>query len=612
MIKNYSKFKEDILFENMISESIVYFSPELRKMLGKINSEVSKELLSAEGENIKKDITFIDIDNREGYVTFKTMRNVEKALDKYPISSSTRGIPTSFNKHASDYLYSISCLSWTETRSPVGIGRLVNSILPGKFNSKEIEDFTNKFKMRQTNATEKFEIVEGEDIAYWYNETNYYELSYTLGNSCMRDVDDYYFRIYTENPDVCKMLILLDENEDGEIKLKGRALLWKVSKNDKNLDFEWFLDRQYTINDADVLKFREYAKKEGWAYKTRNTHHDLSQITYKETNHFIGMSVKLGKYKDGYDYGSYPYLDTFRRYDPNSGILYNDDDNSEENQYILDQTDGTYEETTGNREWSEYYNDYVDGDVAVYSEWHGTYLDRNRSVQVLTGSSRYHGWYPEGDEDIVVDGWNNDYINSNDAIYSEHYGYHLLESEVVSAINKLDDNGECDEDAYYVHEDDENFISLDSLRNLNWYEKLNEEFSWDYYHGKISKDLLRKDEKGNWILKILDAEVFKTEESVRGMNYFTELDAKALGLEIDKDDSKIIQREDYEKELIKRDLVKILINKFARLLRKGQLKLDLGDDDQNWYQKMTSKSKSQQFFSSIMKRIDRLDSLSNS
>lgn len=612
MIKNYSKFKEDILFENMISESIVYFSPELRKMLGKINSEVSKELLSAEGENIKKDITFIDIDNREGYVTFKTMRNVEKALDKYPISSSARGIPTSFNKHASDYLYSISCLSWTETRSPVGIGRLVNSILPGKFNSKEIEDFTNKFKMRQTNATEKFEIVEGEDITYWYNETNYYELSYTLGNSCMRDVDDYYFRIYTENPDVCKMLILLDENEDGEIKLKGRALLWKVSKNDKNLDFEWFLDRQYTTNDADVLKFREYAKKEGWAYKTRNTHHDLAQITYKETNYFIGMSVNLGKYKGGYDYGSYPYLDTFRRYDPNSGILYNDDESKEENQYILNQTDGTYEETTGNREWSEYYDDYVDGDVAVYSEWRGTYLDRNRSVQVLTGSYRYHGWYPEGDEDIVVDGWNNDYINSNDAIYSEHYGYHLLESEVVSAINKLDDNGECDEDAYYVHEDDENFISLDSLRNLDWYEKLNEEFSWDYYHSKISKDLLRKDEKGNWILKILDAEVFKTEESVRGMNYFTELDAKALGLEIDKDDSKIIQREDYEKELIKRDLVKILINKFARLLRKGQLKLDLGDDDQNWYQKMTSKSKSQQFSSSIMKRIDRLDSLSNS
>lgn len=611
MIKNYSKFKDYILFENLISESIVYFSPDFRKMLGKINSDVSKELLSAEGENIKKDITFIDIDNREGYVTFKTMRNVEKALDKYPISSTARGIPISFNNHASDYLYSISCNSWTETRSPVGIGRLVNSILPGKFNSKEIEDFTNKFKMRQTNSTEKFEIVEGEDIAYWYNGENYYELSYMLGSSCMRDVDDDYFRIYTENPNVCKMLILLDENEYGEVKLKGRSLLWKISQKNKDLDFEWFLDRQYTINDADVLKFKEYANKEGWAYKTRNTHSDLAYITYKETNHFIRMMVELDKYKGSYDYRSYPYLDTFRRYDPNSGILYNDDDSSEEDQYILNETDGTYNETTVNREWSEYYDEYVDADVAVYSECHGTYLDRNRSVEVQTGSRRYHGWYPEDDEEIVEDGCNNNYIHTNDSIFSEHYGYYLLDSEVVSAIVRLDENGDCVQDSYYIHEDDDDFISLYLLRDLDWYEKLNDEFDWDSYHSKISIDLLRKDKKeGEWILKLLDSEVFKSEESVRGMNYFTELDAKALGLEIDKDDSKIIQREDYEKELIKRDLVKILINRFATLLRKGQLKLDLGDDDQDFYQKMMSRNNSIDIRSSIMKRINRLDSLS--
>lgn len=611
MIKDYEVFKEDLLLEKLLLESIVYFSPDLRKMLNKIDSEVAKELLNSEGQDIKKDITFIDIDNREGYVTFKTMRNVKKGLEKYPKGSSANNLDVKFDNISSDYLYSIDCTSWIETRSPLGIGRLVNSILPGKFDSKEIEDFTNKFKMRQTNSTEKFEIIEGEDIAFWYSSNNYYEESYTLGSSCMREVDDYFFKIYTLNPEVCKMLVLLDEDGDGEMKLLGRALLWKpfYKKSYNNeLEFEWFLDRQYAINDAIILKFREYADKEGWSYKKRNTHSDLNEIVYKGSDYSVKMKLQLQKYKGDYDYGSYPYVDTFRRYDPESGILYNDSDDTKKNQYLLNSTEGEYEETSTGMVWSEYHDEHIEEDSAVYSDPLETWIRRYGAVQVDNGSRRYYGWYPEDSDDITYDGWNEYHIHVDDSIYSEHYGFSLFDSEVVSAIFKLDENGDCDEDSYYVHVDDSDFIPLRDLRGLSWFEEMNDKFNWTDVHQRIDKKLIRSDKNGDWLLKLLNDEVFKSESSIKGMDYFTELDAKALGVEIDKEDSKFLQRSDYEGDLIKRDLVEILIRKFETLLKYDQKSLNL-DIDQDWNQRQKSILKSIKYEQSIKNRISRLRSI---
>lgn len=611
MIKDYEVFKEDLLLEKLLLESIVYFSPDLRKMLNKIDSEVAKELLNSEGQDIKKDITFIDIDNREGYVTFKTMRNVKKGLEKYPKGSSANNLDVIFDREASDYLYNRDCISWSETRSPLGVGRLVNSILPGKFDSKQIEDFTNKFKMRQTKPTEEFRIVEGKDIAFWYSCVNYYEQSYTLGSSCMREVDDYFFDIYTFNPEVCKMLVLLDEDDDGEMKLLGRALLWKPfhkKSSGKELEFEWFLDRQYAINDAIILKLREYADKEGWAYKTRNTHSDFEEVTYKGSTYLVKMKVQLGKYRGDWYYRSYPYVDTFRRYDPESGILYNDSDDTKKNQYLLNSTEGEFEETYTGMVWSEYHDEHIEEDSAVYSDPLETWIRRDSAVQVDNGSRRYYGWYPEDSDDITYDGWNEYYLHTDDSIYSEHYGFSLLDSEVVSAIVKLDENGDCDEDPYYVHEDDTNFIPLRDLEGLSWFEEMNDKFNWTDVHQRIDKKLIRSDKNGDWLLKLLDAEVFKSESSIKGMNYFTELDAKALGLEIDKEDSKFLQRGDYERDLIKRDLVEILIRKFETLLKYDQKSLNL-DIEQGWEQRQRSILKSIKYEQDIKNRIYRLRSI---
>jgi hypothetical protein len=613
MIKDYKVFKGDLLIEKLLLESIIYFSPDLRKMLNRIDSEVAKELLNSEGQDIKKDITFIDIDNREGYVTFKTMRNVKKQLDKYPKGSSANSLDISFDNTVSDYLYNKTCLSWSETRSPLGVGRLINSILPGKFDSKQIEDFTNKFKMRQTKSTEEFRIVEGDDIAFWYSSQNYYEESYTLGSSCMREKDDHYFRIYTLNPEVCKMLVLLDEDDEGEMKLKGRALLWKpkdkrIYPGGSELDFEWFLDRQYAINDAEILKFREYADKEGCPYKTRNTHSDLDEITYKGIVYSIKMSVKLGKYKGDYDYRSYPFVDTFRRYDPNSGILYNDSDSGIKEQYLLNSTDGDYEETTSGNVWSNYHEEDIEEDSAVWSDSEDSYIRRDSAVHIDNGSRINYGWYPEYSDDLSYDGWNGNYIHMEDSIYSDHYSYSLLDSEVVSAIVKLDDNGDCDDDPYYVHEDDVNFISLNELSGLSWYKEMNDKFNWTDVHQRIDKKLLRTDKDGDWSLKLLDVKVFRTESPLKGMAYLSELDAIAFGLEIDRNDSKILGREDYESDLISRSLVEILIRKFETLLKYDQKSLNL-DIEQEWDHRQKSILKSIKYEQDIKNRISRLRSI---
>ena len=379
-------------------------------------------------------------------------------------------------------------------------------------------------------------------------------------------------------------------------------------KYGSELDFEWFLDRQYAINDAEILKFREYADKEGWSYKTRNTHSDLDEITYKGIVYSIKMSVKLGKYKGDYDYRSYPFVDTFRRYDPNSGILYNDSDSGIKEQYLLNSTDGDYEETTSGNVWSNYHEEDIEEDSAVWSDSEDSYIRRDSAVLIENGTLRNYGWYPEYSDYVSYDGWNENHIHVDDSIYSDHYGYSLLDSEAVSAIVKLDDNGDCDEDAYIVHENDINFIPLRDFKGLSWFEEMNDKFNWTDVHQKIDKKLLRVNKDGDWSLKLLDVKVFRTESSLKGMTYLSELDAIAFGLEIDRNDSKILEREDYENDLINRSLVEILIRKFETLLKYDQKSLNL-DIEQEWDHRQKSILKSIKYEQDIKNRISRLRSI---
>jgi hypothetical protein len=223
---------------------------------------------------------------------------------------------------------------WNKGRQEVKIGKAIRALLKTAkvdFLDKDIEEFVNSFKSTIDILNDKFsyfEVVSGDDIAYWYKSERYERLIGTLGSSCMRNVNSRYFEIYTMNPEVCSLIILKSQNDPQ--KITARALLWTLKSGDK------FVDRVYTNDDSDVNLFHEYSKMMGWYSK----YHNNSIESVKAFNPNGEIEEDLDgtiTIKPGY-YNSYPYMDTFKKFTPR-GILsiYNGD-------YTLEQTNGRLED----------------------------------------------------------------------------------------------------------------------------------------------------------------------------------------------------------------------------------------------------------------------------
>ena len=302
------------------------------------------------------------------------------------------------------------------------------------------------------------------------------------------------FNIYVNNPDVCRLLVLLNEDN----KLIGRALVWKLEKMNivKDEDPGFFMDRQYTIKDSDVEKFRDYAKKEGWSYKSYNNHHSFGTVNYKGEDRNVEMTVQVGRIGGDYDYQRYPYMDTFRRYDPRIGKLYNDEDQESEQEgcYILEDTGGGYSEVEGGV-WSEWHDRMIPEDEAVYSEPYGDHILRDYAVRVSVGSSRRRGWYHQDDDDVVYDEYSDEYVHVDDAVYSDIYGEWLWDERAVRTITEIYSDGDVENsEGNWCYVNDSDIVRLREMRNMLWYEKLSDRFSdWDDYE-YIYKNIIRFNE----------------------------------------------------------------------------------------------------------------------
>ena len=192
--------------------------------------------------------------------------------------------------------------------SEVRLGRFINKTMQefgyNRFNNSTIEKFVNYYKsiFIFNRDAHKSHIVSGEDIKYYYNEDTYETKKGQLGSSCMRDKNcQSYFSIYTDNPDVCKMLVLTGNKKDsGKLgkKIIGRALLWTLT------DGSLYMDRIYTNNDTTIKIFEKWAK-------------DNNCKNYNNNANLLSVKVKAK------DYGKYPYMDTFEYYLPKKGVLVN-------------------------------------------------------------------------------------------------------------------------------------------------------------------------------------------------------------------------------------------------------------------------------------------------
>ncbi len=587
MILDYNSFKDDFLFESMINETFVYYIKDFKDILYKLDAkgnQIAKDLVDIEYKDNKSDNTFISL-GKDGYVSYNRLRdlkrNIEKGFIEYcksvglsdpqsaldtpssSISKLIKGIENGeisqsdinnlFTKHELD----------KKSRNEVKLGRFINAVLPGKYTPKDIEEFTNQFKATLEKQGEHFEEVSGEEINHWYNYENYVSMEGSLGNSCMARKSSL-FDIYANNPEVCKMLILVEDD-----KLIGRALVWKLNTiKCYGVDPEpdvWFMDRQYTIKDSYVEKFRNYAKEKGWYYKSYNNHHSLTTVTIEgqEKNCDMTIQLKPGKY------GKYPYMDTFKRYNPVDGLLYNDDDedSSYKGQYILNDTGGGYDEIEGGV-WSEWYDRRIPEDEAVWSDWANSYLDRDRAVHITVGSRRWRDeWFPDDCDDIVFDEWIDEYLHVDDAVYSEAYQYWLYDENAVRTIDEIFSDGDVTSDDGWRHKNDDEIIKISEFDDMLWYEKLSEEFrDWTYNdHTHIVKANLTKNYKGEWIPKILETEIYKVlEEDPNdevptdllkiGVEWLTETDALILGWKVDRSEKRIVDKISYNYDLNLSDL----------------------------------------------------------
>lgn len=541
-------YKEFIL-EKVIAESALYLSPVLNSVLDKIDSPIAKEFVSMIGADIKPDVTFLDLGEKDGELTFTTMRNAKKKLQEiYPNDDhfvksiedpSISGVSREWwAPYTAKMLKEKEPEFWTQSRNPIKIGRLINQVFPGKYTAVDVEKFVNQFKAATSaKVGESFVMVEGSDIEKYYWHENYKEMAGDLGRSCMARKKKY-FDIYVQNPEVCRLLVLLEDD-----KVIGRSLIWKLDRNDADSKIEYFMDRQYTIEQSDVIKFTNYAKENGWAYKTYNNHHSYSNITYSGKEMNCDMVVKL----EQKSFDSYPYMDTFKRFDPSTGELFNDRSKEEEydGQYILEDTDGGYELIEDGK-WSEYYDRMVPTEEAVWSDAYG-WLPEDRAIYIESRRSRTSGWFPEDDDNIYYSEWDQEYLHLDDCVYSDDKDEYIYKPNAVLGVYEIDGGDYSIETSWY-HEEDDDCVEID--KTMRWYEVLSEKNSdWD----DASRMKLSIADRWSTVYKEFYPKIFKVFlyriKDLKDKIYLSIRDTKILGFEYDKEDKIEIDDFEYHKRL---------------------------------------------------------------
>lgn len=270
-----------------------------------------------------QNFSFIDITDKEDTISFTNVGRIFKYYKTIEPNLNTQR----FNDYINAEIKIYKCIpyiknykgAWNIGRYEMKIGKFVKRMLPN-LSDKSIEIFVNKYKaLYKLKQNPRLEIVKGISIKKWYNQDNYLytrqdkEGLGTLGKSCMRYGYDF-FDLYTENEDVCSLLILKSEDET---KIIGRALIWKLEDNN------YYMDRIYTHFDSDTYIFFNYAKERGWL-----TYTELYNTTNK-----LNISLQKSEFK------KYPYMDTFCYLDIDNKYLYS---YYKRSAVSLRNTDGSY------------------------------------------------------------------------------------------------------------------------------------------------------------------------------------------------------------------------------------------------------------------------------
>jgi hypothetical protein len=307
------------ILNGMLLEAELVMSASMFSILSKMKHPIAKLILDIHQDKVDiGDNTYIDINHDKlGDITMLSHRRLER-------------IPH-------DEIYT------SRSRVPSGVGKLVRALLlkygytdvknilkkegSEDISGRDIELFVSEFKALQQAGTEEesnFKIVSGEEIRHWYLEDNYMDDNGTLGTSCMRyhETQDY-LDMYCKEPNVSMLIYTEIDDEDGEEKLLGRALIWKETRikyTDKEDEIITFMDRIY-YNETHLEEvFKKYAQEQNWWYKVQQSYQNRTGITNGTDTMDAKMYVKLNH---NYFDEETPYVDTFAVIEHSTGNIYN-------------------------------------------------------------------------------------------------------------------------------------------------------------------------------------------------------------------------------------------------------------------------------------------------
>lgn len=402
-----------LLFEelSLLIEKELSIGPGLKKKLNNINKPFADKLLRyLSSDNISDKVTIDSID----YTS-----DDDKTLTGY------------FKDREGN----------TKTRK-FKVGKLLNYLGIGtqEFKGYELEELISYLKQ---GTTEDFKVVEGEDILKAYHCDNYDE-GETMG-SCMRyESAQSYLKIYTDNPDSVKCLVLLNPNNG---KVRGRALLWHMDND------QWFMDRVYVTNDGYRNLFNVYKEKHNIGNRAN------SSVTLENSG----------------EYDTYPYMDTFEYYTPDDGILSTEAINSVS--IRLQDTGGGHAPAGTYIDLGDHEGETVDEDEAYYLSYRtpSGYVEGHAHQDdiIWTGDQTYllddcvktydGEWLFRYDDDnfvveLTAGRYEDEYAKFDDTVELEpnHYGGNQY-------ITREDDYIELDNDIYEIP----NAFSDDTVETYN-------------------------------------------------------------------------------------------------------------------------------------------------
>lgn len=347
IIKNYNDYIIDIILENTSAGKLPFFlSEKFKNILKSIEHDIANDILDLEITE-ETEMTLIDITDRNDVVTMATSTKILDYLSK-KLNKETIHKKDFFINTRTDEI-------WSKNRIEIKIGKLVKKLFGHKYpdsgkNGMDIESFVNMYKSVYDGDSSLFDIVEGDNIIYWYNYDNYISLSHVtpLHKSCMSHSNcSDFLNFYVLNKDKVKMLILYEN--DSKEKIVARSLLWYLDEPNQRV----YMDRIYYSNDMYINTFINYAQKNGWLYKKNQTFYSTEVIDSTNNTEYYHLkmsikNIKLNRY--------YPYLDTFKYLYQDNRILSNSVLNIGEQYGELQSTHGDII----NLSWSDYYNKFID------------------------------------------------------------------------------------------------------------------------------------------------------------------------------------------------------------------------------------------------------------